>query len=175
MASLRKGKCYTNVTRPYTRKSKVAKRNYIRSVPQSKLVKFDMGNSKKEYTHKVSLVSKQDIQVRHNALESTRQIVNRHIMQLTGAKPYYMKILSYPHHVLRENRMLSGAHADRLQTGMAHSFGSPAGIAARLKKGKSVIVIFVNANNVESAKIALKFAYPRMPGKYTVNIEEIKK
>ena len=175
MATLRKGTCYSNVTRPYTRKSKVAKKNYIKSIPSTKLVKFDMGDVKKKYHYKISLVSKQAIQVRHNALESARQVVNRRISTTLGPKSYYMKVNAYPHQILRENRMLSGAHADRLQTGMKHSFGTPSGLAARLKKGSEVFTVFVNKNNLDVVKNSIKLARPRIPGKYTVKIEELKK
>ena len=49
MATLRKGKCYTHITRPYTRRSKVKAKAYIKTVPPSKVVRFDMGDSKKDF------------------------------------------------------------------------------------------------------------------------------
>ena len=69
--------------------------------------------------------------------------------------------------------MLGGAHADRLQTGMAHSFGKVINSCAQVKKGKTLFTAFVNDNGIEVAKAALKSANPRMPGKCTVEIEAV--
>ena len=78
MASLRKGHCYSPVKRAYTRKSKYKGKGFIKAIPTSKIIRYDMGDIKKTYGFRVDLVSKQPIQVRHNALESSRQIINRH-------------------------------------------------------------------------------------------------
>ena len=87
-----------------------------------------------------------------------------------GNKNYFFHILAYPHHVLRENKMLSGAGADRMQTGMSHAFGRAIGLAAQIKKGKRVFVIKVNEAHIDAAKKALKRACPRMPGQYSIEI-----
>ena len=169
MASLRKGKCYRNIVRAYTRRSKVRGKDYIKAIPNSKVVTFNMGELNGKFSHCVYLVAKADHQIRHNALESSRQIVNRHIMKI-GNKNYFFHILAYPHHVLRENKMLSGAGADRMQTGMSHAFGRAIGLAAQIKKGKRVFVIKVNEAHIDAAKKALKRACPRMPGQYSIEI-----
>ena len=167
MASLRKGKCYRNIVRAYTRRSKVRGKDYIKAIPNSKVVTFNMGELNGKFSHCVYLVAKADHQIRHNALESSRQIVNRHIMKI-GNKNYFFHILAYPHHVLRENKMLSGAGADRMQTGMSHAFGRAVGLAAQIKKGKRVFVVKVNAAHLDAAKNILKLAFHRMPGKYII-------
>ena len=169
MASLRKGKCYRDIVRAYTRRSKVRGKDYIKAIPNSKVVTFNMGELNGKFSHCVYLVAKADHQIRHNALESSRQIVNRHIMKI-GNKNYFFHILAYPHHVLRENKMLSGAGADRMQTGMSHAFGRAIGLAAQIKKGKRVFVIKVNEAHIDAAKKALKRACPRMPGQYSIEI-----
>ena len=92
-----------------------------------------MGDPKKTFSHQVSLISKIPVQVRHNALESGRLIVGRQLGIRLGNN-YYFKVRVYPHHVLRENKMITGAGADRMQTGMQRSFGRAVGIAAQLKK-----------------------------------------
>ena len=68
--------------------------------------------------------------------------------------------------------MLGGAHADRLQTGMAHSFGKVVSSAAQVFEGKPLFTAFVDKAGIESAKKALEAASPRLPGKYRVIIEE---
>ncbi|MBI4159476.1 50S ribosomal protein L16 [Candidatus Woesearchaeota archaeon] len=173
MATLRKGKCYSHVTRPYTRKSKVKALAYIKTIPPSKLVRYDMGDSKKSFDYEVFLVVKENGQIRHNALESARQVVNRRLQNELGQKGYYFKLFLYPHHILRENKMLSGAHADRLQTGMAHSFGRTVGLAVQAKKGKKLFSVKVASAGIEQAKKALRLAYPRMPGTFTINVTKL--
>jgi len=169
MATLRKGKCYTETTRAYTRKSKFKKKGYIKAVPTNKLLRYEMGDPKKQFPCKVKLVSKQDIQLRHNSIESARLVVNRMIQDKLGNN-YFLQINVFPHHILRENKMLSGAHADRLQTGMAHSFGKAVGLAAQVKKGKTIFTANVNKEHIDLVRQALHKACPRLPGQYTIEI-----
>ena len=173
MATLRKGKCYRHMTRPYTRRSKVKAKAYIKTVPPSKVVRYDMGDPKKNYNYELVLISREVGQIRHNAIESARQVVNRKLQEGLGQKAYCLKLLLYPHHILRENKMLSGAHADRLQTGMAHSFGRTVGLAVRAKKGKALFSVKVLTNGVEQARKALKLATPRLPGTYSIQVKKL--
>ena len=104
MAGLRKGKCYTKVIRAYTRKSKYKKWAFIKAIPPLKLVKFDQGDLQKKFESEVNLYSKQDIQLRHNALESARQVIHKHLADLLGNN-YHLKVRPYPHHILREHKI----------------------------------------------------------------------
>ena len=174
MATLRKGHCSSPVKRAYTRKSKYRRKNYIRAVPTNKVIRYDMGEKTKQFPYKVELVVKEPIQIRHNALESCRQIINRNLIRHIG-QDYYFKLNVYPHQIIRENKMLTGAGADRMQTGMQRAFGSPTGVAARLKKRQTVFSVKVEKENVNHAKAALKKATPRMPGTFSINIVELKK
>tara|TARA_Y100000310_G_scaffold331176_1_gene404272 strand:- start:877 stop:1398 length:522 start_codon:yes stop_codon:yes gene_type:complete len=171
MATLRRGHCSTPVKRAYTRKSKYRRKNYIRAVPTNKIIRYDMGELSKEFPYKVQLLVKEAIQIRHNSIESCRQIVNRNLGRLIGTD-YYFKINTYPHQIIRENKMLTGAGADRMQTGMQRAFGSPTGVAARMRKNQALFTIKVTKENVDHAKAALKKATPRLPGKFTINIIE---
>ncbi len=174
MATLRKGHCYTRVKRAYTRKSKYKKKNFIKTIPTNKIIRYDMGELSKKFPYRVDLITKQPIQIRHNSIESCRQIVNRHLIKLVG-QDFMFKIRVYPHHVIRENKMLTGAGADRMQTGMQRAFGSPTGVAAQLKKNQILFSVKVEKDNVDKAKTALKKATPRLPGQFSINIVEIKK
>ena len=170
MAQLRKANAYKKTTRAYTRKSKYKKKGFIKVVPAIKIIKYNMGELKKEFPRKVKLISKEKFQVRHNALESCRTLVNRQLSKKFGNKGYKFTINQYPHHVLRENKMLTGAGADRMQSGMKHSFGKAMGTAAQLKPGTTIFTLYVNEPDVEFAKKALEKTKPRIPGKVTVEI-----
>ena len=167
MAGIRKGHCYTKVVRAYTRKSKFKAKAYIKGVPPNKIVKYDQGNLQKAFESEVNIVSRDPIQIRHNALESARQIVSRHASLLMGNN-YRLKVRVFPHHVLRENKMLSGAGADRMQTGMQRAFGKPIGAAAQVKRNQSIITLYVDKKDTDNAKKVLHKATQRLPGHYFV-------
>lgn len=167
MAGLRKGHCYTKVVRAYTRKSKFKAKAYIKGVPPNKIVKYDQGNLQKAFETDVHLCTKNPIQIRHNALESARQIVSRHASLLMGNN-FRLKVRVYPHHVLRENKMLSGAGADRMQTGMQRAFGKPIGAAAQVKRDQAIFTLYVDKKDTENAKKILQKAIQRLPGHYYV-------
>ena len=173
MAKLRKFCAYRHLKRPYTRISKYRKKSFVRAHPHSVISHFVMGNRTKIFPIRADLVAKCSLQIRHNALESARQVVNRRLQNELGQKSYCFKLLLYPHHILRENKMLSGAHADRLQTGMAHSFGRTVGLAVQAKRGKTLFRVKVLSNGIEHAKKALRLAYPRMPGTYTIDVRKL--
>ena len=107
MVTLRKAKCYRRIKRPYTRKSKFKKKSFVKAVPTMKIVRFSMGDQRKLRPYRLSLVSSQAIQIRQNSLESSRVFINKHLHESLGLN-YLFRILVYPHHVLRENRMLTG-------------------------------------------------------------------
>ena len=159
--------------RPYTRKSKFKKKGYIKAFPDSKISRYVMGDTNKKFSYKVSLVSKDNLQIRDNAIESARLLVNRNLYEKLGPTNYRLQVNTVPHHALRENKMLGGAHADRLQTGMAHSFGKVIGIAAQVKKGKEMLSAFVDKENLDKAKEALHKANPRLPGRATIKVEQV--
>ena len=79
-----------------------------------------------------------------------------------------MVVNLYPHHVLRENKMITGAGADRMQTGMAHSFGRAIGTAAQVKKGKTLMTVFIEEKNKQLAGECLRLAGHRLPCKVLV-------
>jgi len=171
MAGLRKGHSYSKYfKRPYTRKSKFKTKSYVKGVPVSKIVKYDMGDLKRVFPKQVHLIAKDNVQIRHNSVESARVIINRYLHESLGQN-YRLKLRLYPHHVLRENKMLTGAGADRMQSGMQQAFGSPTAIAVQLMKGQKIFTAYVEENGVEKAKTALKKGVCRMPKTYSILIE----
>src|SRR5512141_458530 len=125
MAKLRKACAYRRVERPYTRKSKYRAKSYVRANPHNLIVKYEMGDTSRQFPLKVQLQSKEAIQLRHNALEAARKSSNRLLEEKLGKKGFRFTLKVFPHHVLRENPLASGAGADRMSTGMAAAFGKP--------------------------------------------------
>ena len=110
---LRPAKCCRKLTRPWTRVSKrKPRKSYVKGVPKSKIVRFEMGK-KGDYDTNVAIISKESVQIRHNALEAIRISVNKSLIANIGKDNYFFKILIYPHQVLREHKLATGAGADR--------------------------------------------------------------
>ena len=174
MAKLRKAVSYRKVERPYTRKSKYRKKNFVRATPQNLIVKYDMGNLKKKFAYRVDVNSKEKIQVRHNALEAARKSSNRMLEKKTGKVGYKIKIRVFPHHILRENPVATGAGADRMSTGMKKSFGKPIGLAAQVREGQTLFELHVDKPNLETAKIAAKRVAAKMPCRCQITVNENK-
>ncbi len=175
MAKLRKFAAYRQLERPYTRKSKYSERSFIRATPVCKVIRFDMGNKSGVYHHAVHLVMNDNIQIRHNALEAARLTANRYLEKKFGKLGFYLKLLKYPHHYLRENPLASGAGADRMSTGMKCSFGKVIGMAAQVHKGDKLFTCFVDEKNVADAKIALKKSSKKIPCGASIVYEKLEK
>jgi large subunit ribosomal protein L10e len=174
MARIRKFAAYRRLERPYTRISKFKKKSYIKANPRVGIIKFAMGNPKKKFPYQLELVSKQDLQIRGNALESARMSCNRVLESRVGKTGYHFKVRVYPFHILRENPLAAGAGADRFSTGMKHSFGKAIGNAARIKKGKAILSVGVNKPNIKTAREALKRAQGKLPCSCTIQLKEAK-
>jgi len=148
MARLRKFSAYRKLERPYTRISKFRKKSFIRSNPNLKIVRFEMGDPKKEFNYTLELVSKTDLQIRHDAIESARQASNRALEKELGKTGYFMKIMIYPFHII--------------------------GAAAQVKKGKKVCIVRVNKEGLGTAKDALKRFSKKIPNSYSILVKENK-
>ncbi len=175
MAKLRPARCYRDVDKhAYTRTAKrVVKKARIRGVPNIKVIHFDMGKPG-DYKYQVSLVSDENVQIRHNALEACRIVIQRTLAKLVGRDEYHFQIRVYPHHVMRENAMISGAGADRLQTGMRHSFGKPTGKAARVKRNQIVFSVKVKTKKAaDTSMLALKKVMAKLPAKCSIRTREL--
>lgn len=146
-----KGRNYRQIKgQPYTRGK------YIHGAPPPKISKFMMGDTKSHFEYKISLVAQSPVQIRHNALEAARVAANKVLFDALGETGYKIHLRVYPHIILRENRMIATAGADRLQEGMRRAFGKPTGRAARIRTGQSILDIYVNSNAVNAAKEAMR-------------------
>lgn len=171
---LRPGRCYKWDSPAYTRISNNPVDSYIKGIPGSKIIRYNMGDHKGDFNTEVSLVLQEDLQIRHNAIEAARMATNRVLERGLGLMNYHFKIRVYPHHVLRENVMATGAGADRVQSGMRNSFGKPVGVAARVHKGQPVFAVYVNdiEKHIQKAKESLLQGKNKLPGKMKVIIKE---
>ena len=174
MARLIKSVSYRRIERPYTRISKYKEQSFVRANPNSRIVGFETGTPQKTYKYTLKLVSKTDLQIRDNALESAKQTSNKLLETTLGTTNYHMKLKPYPHHILRENPIAAGAGADRFSTGMQKSFGKPHGNAAQVRKGTTVFQVSVNKENIDTAKTALTRASKKLPNSYLIQITENK-
>jgi large subunit ribosomal protein L10e len=174
MARLRKAVSYRRLERPYTRISKFNELSYVRGRPVSKVVHYNMGDLKARFEYSLFLKSTADLQIRDSAIESARQTSNRFLEEKLGKTGYRVTIRMYPHHVLRENPLASGAGADRMSTGMARSFGKPIGIAAQIHKGQVMFQVDVNKANLDVAKKALTRAKCKLPCSCLIQVQDNK-
>ncbi|MEM2099284.1 MAG: 50S ribosomal protein L16 [Candidatus Bathyarchaeia archaeon] len=150
----------------YTRKQ------FARGFPPPKITKFTMGDTKASFDYEVKLVALKRVQIRHSALEAARVATNRVLMDKL-VNDYFMQVHPYPHVILRENKMIFGAHADRLQQGMRKSFGKAIGTAARIEPGQVLITVRVKANALETAKESLKRGNAKLPLPCKIVVEKL--
>jgi len=122
----------------------------------------------------LQLVSKGRVQIRSNALEAARVAANKKLASL-GEEGYYLIVKTYPHLVLRENKMIATAGADRLQEGMRKAFGKPIGVAARVDIGTTVLELHVKAADLDKGKNAMNAAKTKLPMLTEVAIEALQK
>lgn len=156
MAKLRPGRCYRDPGIPYTRKSKYKSRNYTKMSQNSKITQFSSGNLSRSFSRKVILLSKNRVQIRDNALEAARIIGNKFLTDTITDQNFRLSVNVYPHQVLREHALATGAGADRFSSGMQQSFGKPVGMAARLDVGSKIFEIHTEPDNIPQAKIAVQ-------------------
>lgn len=168
MAKLRKFCAYKRLERPYTRVSKFRAKSFVRARPHSKVVRYNMGDQHKNYDVTMHLVSKQSLQIRSNSIESSRLACNRVLEKEVGKMQYFFTIRIYPHHILRENPLASGAGADRMSTGMKKSFGKAIGVAAQIREGQELATVKVTKNMEVVARKALKKLSMKLPCKTSI-------
>jgi len=163
------GECYRRGNgQPYARKE------FIKGKPQIKIAKFQGGKAG-EYDVCVQLCSNEKIQIRHMAIESARLSANKKLEQTTGETGYYSVLRIYPHILLRENKMIATAGADRLQEGMRRAFGKAVSLAARVKQGQCIMEMHVKKDHLDAAKKALEGACVKLPITPMIKVIPLKK
>ena len=145
----RPARCYR-----YQKNKPYIKSRYCRGVPESKIRIFDVGNKKAPvdlFPFVAHLVCDEKQQISSEALEAARVAINKHLTKTVGKDAYHIRIRAHPFHVLRANKMLSCAGADRLSSGMRHSYGKPIGVAARVDIGQ--ILLSVRSKDAAEAHV----------------------
>ncbi|MBN2102198.1 MAG: 50S ribosomal protein L16 [Candidatus Aenigmarchaeota archaeon] len=172
MATLRPARCYRTIKRANTRQSqRKPKKGYVKGVPYPKIHRYTFGDKKTDYRLSMYLRVDNAVSIRHNALEAARVALNKAMTKNVGDGFYMMKVLVFPHHVMRENPLATGAGADRFSTGMRKSFGKPIGLAAMVKKDQRILQIKLNPDKEAAGKKALKVASSKIPS--TCRIESV--
>ena len=149
-------------------------KKFAPGAPNSKVARFTTGKANPDYDFMLKLVSEGKVQIRHNALEAARVAASKKVT-LVGEENYFLKVVTYPHIILRENKMIATAGADRLQEGMRKAFGKPIGLAARVDIGDTVLELSVKAENLEKAKSAMWAAATKLPMKTRVEVLNLEK
>ena len=145
------------------RQQAYTRREYMGGVPVSRITQFVLGNKTEVFPIKLYLLSKENCQIRHSALESARIAANRSLEKTAGVTDYRLTIRVYPHHVLRENKQATGAGADRVSQGMRASFGGAVGTAARVNNHQIILTVETLEKNIKFARNALKKAASKLP------------
>jgi large subunit ribosomal protein L10e len=154
----------------YVRGTPSTRKEYMGGIPTPRITQFVLGNKKADFPKKLSLVALEKCQVRHNALESARITVNRALEKTIGSTNYRVKILVYPHVVLRENKQATGAGADRVSQGMRSAYGKNVGTAAIVKPEQTIVTVETSEQFIEPAKNALRKAGMKIPTPCKVHV-----
>jgi large subunit ribosomal protein L10e len=171
--ALRPGRTVRKKKRPYTRVSKrKPRKSYVTGVPYPRIHIFEMGKKDGKFKTVLYLVAKDAVQIRDNALESARIVSSKYLATKLGHDGFFMKILVYPHQVLREHSIAMGAGADRYSQGMAHAFGRPSGLAVQTKVGQRLILVRTKKASIKVAKEALKRASSKLSSRTKIEVEE---
>merc|ERR1712051_331042 len=162
----RPARCYR-----YQKNKPYPKSRFNRGVPDPKLRFYDGGKKRASwdlFPACVHLVCDEKQQLTSEALEAARIAANKYMITKAGREAFHIRIRVHPWHVVRINKMLSCAGADRLQTGMRHAYGKALCKAARVNIGSVLISIRTTPDKVENAQEALRRAKFKFPGRQKV-------
>nr|QWE91242.1 60S ribosomal protein L10 [Placidida sp.] len=166
----RPARCYR-----YQNKKPFIKSRFCRGVPDPKIRIYDIGNKKAAPDHfpfVAHMLSDEREQLSSEALEAARVACNKTMTKFAGREGFHMRIRVHPFHVLRINKMLSCAGADRLQTGMRHAYGKPLGTAARVSIGQIIMSVRTKNANAPHVFEALRRAKMKFPGRQKVVVSK---
>jgi large subunit ribosomal protein L10e len=156
----------------YCKNKPFIKSRYNRGVPEAKLQIYENGLKNAEtdvFPLCVHLVSDEHEQVSSEALEAGRIVINKYLTNAIGRESFHMRVRVHPYHVIRINKMLSCAGADRLQTGMRGAYGKPIGIVARVDIGQILYSVRGKTTDELQVKEAFRRCKYKFPGRqYTV-------
>ena len=136
---------------------------------------YDAGKKKygvDEFPFAAHMVSMEKEQISSESLEAARVACNKYMVKNCGKDSFHLRIRVHPWHVLRINKMLSCAGADRLQTGMRGAFGKTYGTVARVSIGQILLSVRSRDANGEAVMEALRRAKYKFPGVQRLCVSE---
>ena len=162
----RPSRCYR-----YQKNKPYPKSRFNRGVPDPKIRMYDGGKKKGDWSlfpACIHMVSYEKEQITSEALEAARIAANKYMQNNTGKEGFHIRIRVHPWHVVRINKMLSCAGADRLQTGMRHAYGKALCKSARVNIGDILLSIRTKPEFVHIAELALRRSKDKFPGRQMV-------
>lgn len=159
----RPARCYR-----YCKNKPYPKSRFCRGVPDAKIRIYDLGRKRAtvdEFPLCIHMVSNEFEQLSSEALEAARICANKYLVKHCGKDAFHVRVRVHPYHVIRINKMLSCAGADRLQTGMRGAFGKPLGTVARVNIGQIIMSVRVKEQHQPQAIEAFRRAKYKFPGR----------
>ena len=129
------------------------RKSYVKAMPHLSLLVYEMGNRKQHFDY---------------SLEAARQAANKYLEKVILGL-FFFKVRVFPHNVIRENKMIAGAGADRLQKGMRKAYGRATDRAARINAEQPVFTIHIAKENASFIEEAYRRAKRKMSGSFRID------
>merc|ERR1712147_144308 len=155
----------------YQKNKPYPKSRFNRGVPDPKLFIYDCGKKKAKFDRfpaGVHMVCYEKEQITSEALEACRIAANKFMITNVGRENFHLRTRVHPWHVVRINKMLSCAGADRLQQGMRGAFGTGLCKSARVSIGQILMSVRVQPDHVAHAQEDLRRAQFKFPGRQKI-------
>ena len=121
-----------------------SRKKFIKKIPNIKIIHYLDGKlEKKKILFRYNFISQKHFLVRDVTFEAIRRSFTKLLANNLG-KNYNLQLKKYPHLILRENKQVFGAGADRISQGMREAFGTSTGRAAEIRKGDVVYELGLN-------------------------------
>merc|ERR1712244_132826 len=166
----RPARCYR-----YCKNKPYPKSRFCRGVPDPQIRIFDLGKKKMgvdEFPKCVNLVSDEYEQLSAEALEAARICAHKYMTKIAGKDAFHIRVRVHPFHIVRINKMLSCAGADRLQTGMRGAYGKPQGTVARVNIGQPIMSVRAREQHEAAIIEALRRAKFKYPGRQKIVVSK---
>ncbi|OJJ67009.1 hypothetical protein ASPBRDRAFT_200615 [Aspergillus brasiliensis CBS 101740] len=151
------------------------KSRFNRGVPDPKICTSDLGHKKAnvdDFPLCIHLVSNEYEQLSSEALEAACICASKYLVKIAGKEGFHLRVRVHPFHVIRINKMLSCASADRLQTGMCGAFGKPQGTVARVNIGQIILSVRTRDTNRAAAIETLRRSMYKFPGRQKIIVSK---
>jgi large subunit ribosomal protein L10e len=120
----------------------------------------------------IHLVSNESEQLSSEALEAARICANKYLVKYIGKENFHIRVRVHPHHVVRINKMLTCAGADRLQTGMRGAYGKPQGKVARVNIGQTLMSVRAREASKDHLIEAFRRCKFKFPGRQNIFVSK---